>query len=241
MTFFAVSVALDMGRYMGWINEEYGFWDAHKITAANVPIELGSVIADTDITHTAQKRHRHDPDLSDFLVSFFKDEADTVADFGCGNGSYLSELHRSGIKCVGYDGNQETERHTNGLGKSLNLAKKIDVDVADWILTLEVAEHIPKKYEEVFIDNVHRHNRKGVVISWAVKGQGGYGHFNEQDNDYVKDLFCNLGYTNDMVTEKELREVCSLERDKAVFWDEATGWTLPCRYFVNTLMVFRKV
>jgi tryptophanyl-tRNA synthetase len=27
----------------------------------------------------------------------------------------------------------------------------------DWIISLEVAEHIPKKYEAVYLDNIFRH------------------------------------------------------------------------------------
>jgi len=210
-----------MGRYNGWINQEYGYWDAHTY-----------VDPKTKRSHIVQKRHVHDDNVCDFLVSFFKDEEATVADFGCGNGSYLSKLHENGIECVGYDGNQDTEQFTGGLGKSLNLAKPINVDVVDWVLALEIAEHIPQKYERVFIDNIHQHNRKGVIISWAIKGQGGYGHHNEQNNDYVESLFSKLGYSNDPSTQGELRDACKKIKDHK-------GNYIPS-WFKETIMVFRK-
>ena len=41
----------------------------------------------------------------------------------------------------------------------------------DWVMSLEVAEHIPQDYEAIFIDNIVRHAREGVVLSWAVPGR----------------------------------------------------------------------
>jgi tryptophanyl-tRNA synthetase len=43
----------------------------------------------------------------------------------------------------------------------------------DWIISLEVALHIPEKYEAVYLDNILRHAKEGIILSWAVPGQGG--------------------------------------------------------------------
>jgi 2-polyprenyl-3-methyl-5-hydroxy-6-metoxy-1,4-benzoquinol methylase len=66
--------------------------------------------------------------------------------------------------------------------------------VYDWILCLEVAEHIPKAYEKVLISNIVRHAREGVILSWARPGQKGYSHINNQSPEYV--IFCmdRLGF-----------------------------------------------
>ena len=90
-------------------------------------------------------------------------------------------------------------------------------------MSLEVGEHLPKKFEDIFINNLHQNNKNGIVLSWAVKGQGGYGHFNEQNNDYIKSKICKLGYINDIESENQLRKHSSL-------------W-----WFKNTIMVFRKI
>ena len=76
----------------------------------------------------------------------------------------------------------------------------------DWILSLEVGEHIPKEFESAFIQNLTRNAKKGIIISWAIKGQGGYGHFNEQNNKYIKNLLYKFGFINDLKTEKKLRK-----------------------------------
>ena len=84
------------------------------------------------------------------------------------------------------------------------------------------AEHIPKQYERNFIRNLFRHCIHGIVLSWAIENQPGDGHFNCRNNDYVKKIFSNAGYSNDVEAEKALR----------------ASSTLP--WFKNTIMVFRK-
>ena len=91
------------------------------------------------------------------------------------------------------------------------------------VLSLEVGEHLPKEFEDAFIENLHRHNARGMVLSWATKGQGGTGHVNEQDNDYVKAAVCAMGYANDLEAERELRSAARFS------------------YFQRTVMVFRRV
>lgn len=53
----------------------------------------------------------------------------------------------------------------------------------DWVLSLEVAEHLPRSMEPVFVFNLDRHAKEGVVLSWARKGQGGSHHVNEQNGE----------------------------------------------------------
>ena len=90
------------------------------------------------------------------------------------------------------------------------------------LLTTAVIFEEPKKFEDIFINNLHKNNKNGIVLSWAVKGQGGDGHFNEQNNDYIKSKICKLGYINDIESENQLRD------DK---YKNAFGKTSGC--FVN--------
>jgi tryptophanyl-tRNA synthetase len=55
----------------------------------------------------------------------------------------------------------------------------------DWIISLEVAEHIPEKYEAVYLDNIFRHAKEGIILSWAVPGKGGLSHINNKPIEYV--------------------------------------------------------
>ncbi|MCI5051974.1 MAG: class I SAM-dependent methyltransferase [Simkaniaceae bacterium] len=141
--------------------------------------------------------------ISDFLQS---KGAKSLVDFGCGDGHYVNYWLKQGFDAIGYDGNPVTEEISGGtchvldLSKPFNLGKKFD-----WVISLEVGEHLPKQFERIYIDNLIRHVDKGLILTWAIKGQGGVGHFNEQNNDYIKNIFKKKGWTNDIVTEKKLR------------------------------------
>ena len=173
----------------------------------------------------AQSQHRYDSKLGETLTEFFKSEnVKSVVDFGCGLGDYVKTFQQNNINAIGFDGNPNTPELTNNIGKVLDLSvpKQFD-EPFDWVLTLEVGEHLPSQFEDVFIHNIHVNNKYGMVLSWAIKGQGGHGHFNEQNNDYIKSKICELGYTNDIENETKLRD----------------SSTLP--WFKNTIMVFRKL
>ncbi|KAK7004434.1 hypothetical protein BgiMline_005954, partial [Biomphalaria glabrata] len=42
-----------------------------------------------------------------------------------------------------------------------------DVPIFDWVLSIEVGEHIPPQYEDTYLDNLARHAREGLILSWA--------------------------------------------------------------------------
>jgi len=172
----------------------------------------------------AAKEHRFDGRLAGALVTFFKSEgAKSIVDFGCGMADYVKVLQENQFECEGYDGHPDTPKLTQGRAKVQDLSKRFDLNKRfDWVLSLEVGEHIPFKYERIFIENLVRHNTKGIVLSWAERGQGGNGHFNERENWYIKKVLAKYGYTNDLTAENGLRAQTSL------------GW------FKRTIMVFRK-
>lgn len=171
----------------------------------------------------ASSQHVHDARLTQCLVSFFKNEgATSIVDFGCGLGKYVQAFRNSGLNATGFDGNPNTPELTNNTCGVLDLSVSTQLEPFDWVMSLEVGEHLPKKFEDIFINNLHLNNKCGIVLSWAVKGQGGHGHFNEQNNDYIKSKICELGYVNDVDSENNMRNMLSLS------------------WFKNTIMVFRR-
>jgi cyclopropane fatty-acyl-phospholipid synthase-like methyltransferase len=168
--------------------------------------------------------HYYDPRLANTLINFFKQEnVKSIVDFGCGMGDYVKIFKQHNINAIGFDGNPNTPKLTNNLCEVLDLSvpKQFD-EPFDWVMSLEVGEHLPKEFEDIFIHNLHNNNKYGIILSWAVKGQGGKGHFNEQNNDYIKSKVCELGYINDIEYENKMRKSSTL------------AW------FKNTIMVFRK-
>jgi len=90
----------------------------------------------------------------------------------------------------------------------------------DWVLSLEVLEHIPAKYEKVALDNIDRAAGHGVVLSWAVPGQPGFHHVNNRTPTYVNQTMLDRGFTLDLKASLVLR-------DRATF-----------RVLQNNIMVF---
>ncbi len=172
----------------------------------------------------AEEHHINDAPLASYLVSFFKSEkASSIVDLGAGMGDYVKIFKNNNLNADCYDGNPNTPQLTNNLCKVMDLSKPHKFEKPyDWVMSLEVGEHLPKEFEDVFINNLHNNNKKGIVLSWAIEGQGGRGHINERNNDYIKEKIIKLGYTNDIEAENKMRDAATL------YW------------FKNTLMVFRK-
>jgi cyclopropane fatty-acyl-phospholipid synthase-like methyltransferase len=173
----------------------------------------------------SSSQHVYDSRLAFGLINFFKNENITsLVDFGCGMGNYVKAFQENNINAFGFDGNPNTPELTNNLCEVLDLSvtKKFDKPF-DWVMSLEVGEHLPQQFEDIFIQNLHDNNKYGIILSWAIKGQGGHGHVNEQNNEYIKSKICKLGYMNDIESENKLRKCATF------FW------------FKNTIMVFRKL
>ena len=142
------------------------------------------------LTTHEQEHHAHDPELCQALIEVFREEGGSVVDFGCGPGDYVKAMQAAGIVCAGYDGNPKTSQFTQGVCQVLDLSIPVQLpERYEWVLSLEVGEHIPAAYETTFIQNLDRHNTWGVILSWAVEGQGGHGHVNERSNRYIEERF----------------------------------------------------
>lgn len=187
------------------INPTYGYWE-------------------NDTT----EGHGWDQGIANGILHYLKlQNAKDVYDFGCGTGYYTKYLNDSGIFCIGYDGNPNTREIASQYCYPLNLAESQLFMPVDWVISLEVAEHIPPEKEKVFIDNVHKANTKGVIISWSIPEYGGDGHVNSKNNSYVIDLFNYLGYYYDKPFTDILRTF-------------ASPYPTPCYWFSKTIMIFKK-
>merc|ERR1712043_74885 len=85
--------------------------------------------------------------------------------------------------------------------KPVHLDKKYDV-----VVSIEVAEHIPKEGEQAYMDNLVRLMKiDGIIIlTWGHPGQGGYHHVNEQSKDYVISQMESRGLKFDPAKTEEL-------------------------------------
>jgi len=173
---------------------------------------------------TAKKKHRYDIMLAAQIATMFW-VPKRAADLGCGRGAYCSILKGCGWPIVdGYEGTPNIASlgvYDNIMTLDLSKRHWVAIDY-DFVLCLEIGEHIPKKHEQTFIDNVNDFVTKNLVLSWGIPGQGGTGHFNEQPNDYIIAECEKRGLKYDGKKSQKLRDVAT------------RGW------FKNTIMCFSR-
>ena len=173
----------------------------------------------------AKQHHVHSQSVSNSIVELLKDyKNDYTIDFGCGMGSYLNDLHLNGYtKLVGVEMMPPKNDYPFEI-KSFNLSEKFDLEIKGNVISLEVGEHLPPQYMEIFLDTITSHCSNYLILSWALRGQGGYGHFNELNNDEVIPEIIKRGF--EYLEDKSLDVRKDVEDD---FW-----------YFRNTIMIFKK-
>jgi SAM-dependent methyltransferase len=160
--------------------------------------------------HVKSELHQYDRDFYRFLATFAVRSAEqivpllggllpinSVADFGCGQGAWLSVWRMAGARVVGVDGPYiDRQRLMIDVGefRSADLSEPIDLGRRfDLVQSLEVAEHLPQQKASDFIDVLTAHSPL-VMFSAAVPGQGGEHHINEQPLQYWREKFRERGY-----------------------------------------------
>ncbi len=144
------------------------------------------------------------------MCEFFKGKS--VADFGCGaDALYVQAMRDKGIESYGYDAHQDTGRIP--FCRTLNMVTDEPPPQRDWVLCLEVMEHIPPEFEHDALYMLDHCNREGIVMSWAYRGQGGTGHVNEKNVDEVITTFRNIGYTYDLEASVNAKRNCPRYRE----------------------------
>ena len=163
--------------------------------------------------------HVFDAQLCEAIIATFP--VSTAVDIGCGKGDYVRALRDADIPCWGYDGSPLTKEFCE-VCETMDFSVPQDIGEFDLVLSMEVGEHVPVEYEQVFIDNICRASREYVCLSWAIEGQGGTGHVNCRNNGYIINEMYRRGFDVDWEHTEYLREQS----------------TLP--WFKNTIMVFEK-
>jgi 2-polyprenyl-3-methyl-5-hydroxy-6-metoxy-1,4-benzoquinol methylase len=166
--------------------------------------------------------HFNDPTLAEQLVRLFNGA--TVADFGAGWGFYVQELNKAAPNSArGFDGTPNVFFLTGGVVEERNLVGDLnDLPLFDWVLSLEVGEHIPAQFEAKFLDSLAHHAKKGIVLSWAIQNQPGRDHVNCHSNNYIVRQMQRRGFNLHLDLSSWLRKTSTL------LW------------FKDTIMVFER-
>ncbi|CAJ1396640.1 unnamed protein product [Effrenium voratum] len=135
----------------------------------------------------------------------------SLADFGALDGQYSRWLNDTGwVSAFAFDGVTGVAEITEESVSEADLAEELDIawhpEPFDWVLCLEVAEHIPPEHEWKFLRNLRWHASQGLVLSWAPPGIEGEGHVNCQELEESRRRVEALGFRQDEEATAALRE-----------------------------------
>ena len=171
-----------------------------------------------------QQEHIYDKGLGMALLAFFRQKnAESVLDLGAGDGSYVQMLRQGGLRAGCFDGNPAVRELSQKRCLQADLSEEHDFGQRwDWVMSIEVAEHVPKVFERTYLNNLERHSCEGIIISWANPFQQGKGHVNGKPWREVQSLFEDRGFWYNANSSASLRRKSRL------------GW------FRQNIMVFER-
>jgi len=165
-----------------------------------------------------------------------------IMDIGCANGYLLEYFYKRGLAEIkGLELAESAFRYMSSEVKNkvdrMDLSKSIAVDSGllekryYLVNCTEVGEHIPYKYENIFLNNIERFVERYLVLSWADTWEGWHGidrqsHVNPRSKRYVKKKlhFLNLEFnkklTKDLIGSMEKRNVCKHWIDRVMVFEK---------------------
>ncbi len=165
--------------------------------------------------------------LSDWIINYLKEfKNKTTYDFGCGNGQYCSKLAAAGFSnLIGFEGKIPNFAEYNNI-RQQDLSIPFTLSEKGNVIFLEVAEHIPAQFEDVMLTNITNACDDKLIMSWAVRGQPGWGHVNCINNDEAIAKVCAKGFS---YLENDSMSARSVITDS------------DCPWFKNTTLIFQKI
>jgi SAM-dependent methyltransferase len=136
----------------------------------------------------------------------------SVTDVGCGSGGISAALRDRCVKQIyPFDFSQasvdmtQKRGFTNARRLDITQAKEIPA-TADLCLCLEVAEHIPRKFEGHLVSLLSR-VAPVLIFTAAPPGQGGHLHVNLRSQDHWKQLFLAQGMEHDNPSQQRMLQI----------------------------------
>ena len=199
---------------------------AARIAALPAPICPQKCCSHTPVSHvsvngsyaldTCKNSHILDVKFASHLATLFAGKS--VLEMGAGCGCYTHRLALSGIDVTAVDGTSNIEELTHGIVTNQDVTVPFLIgSVFDWVLSLEVAEHIPVQLEGIFLDALTSHARSGIVLSWALPKQRGDFHKNGRTNEHAAEQLEKRGWRLDHNATRAMRHSVEL------FWFKSTA------------------
>merc|ERR1712070_121920 len=156
--------------------------------------------------------------LRGLIRHVFKPEYDSkdrfsLADFGAGGGQYDTWLNETGlITAFAFGGTPEATKTSDGVVHEINLIEDVHLwRTFDWVMCLEVGEHVPKQFAGNLLSNIKRHARKGIIMSWSSDWEG-IGHVNcLPQEQFVALVEKETGFRHDRAASEAVRSGCEID------------------------------
>jgi SAM-dependent methyltransferase len=148
------------------------------------------------------------PTLAESITRAFT--AKRVVDVGCGTGALLEALRKRGCFCFGLEYSNAALKVCRSRGldvRAFDLERDCleqKVGTFDVAVSTEVAEHLPKKCADRFVELLASLS-PNIILTAAPPGQGGVDHVNEQPNEYWIDKFAVRGFQFDRKLTDDFR------------------------------------
>jgi hypothetical protein len=155
-----------------------------------------------------------DKGTADAVLEIASQRGESLLELGGGMGCYKEYFVSSGLlsRVSAIDGAGNIEQLTRGLIKRANLAAPQELEPHDWVMTFEVGEHIPREYEGIFLDNITRHAKEGVILSWARPDQAGHSHVNCRSHEYIEQRMREKGFESRPDLAQNIRDSAILDQ-----------------------------
>jgi len=176
--------------------------------------------------------HGYSKPLVDWITEYLKEDKNKrLNDFGCGIGQYLQNLSNMGFtNLIGFEGDPPKHKVFNNIIQQ-DLSVPFSVLEKGNCLFLEVAEHIPAEFEDIVLNNIISACDGKLIMSWAIRGQGGHGHVNCLNNDEAIYRFVSRGM---IYLEKDTESVRNvIHPTKNSIQEHELPW------FKNTTLIFK--
>lgn len=176
---------------------------------------------------TAHIHHVHCKELSKWICNFFNErmsKEEHIRDFGCGLGNYLKDLQDFGFKVLtGFEADVPKQKVFDNIIEQ-DLTIPFETFSRGHVISLEVGEHIPKQFQDIYLDNITNACNEYLITSWAIRGQAGFGHVNCLDNHEIIPEIERRGFK---LLKQETEEVRNIDLSEAP-------------WFKNTLLIFKR-
>ena len=166
--------------------------------------------------HLARYGPNFNSGMAEYIAHTLKPESSL--EFGCGLGLYCHFLKtRLGLDMV-YGIEPEP---MGGVFDSPDGPTQLAIDIFsdkhpellnrkfDLVMSIEVAEHIPREHHDFLFDFLVSHTSNWIVFSGARVGQGGHGHISERDEEDWKSEFLKRGMVFQDALTQHIRLACN--------------------------------